>query len=121
MSGKVLAPPTAGGTARRLSTASATSESLSMSPSVAPPPADLMATSKGHALAAAMDVARHHVDHDSPGTPGTPADSVVTDRYAFAFDIDGVLIRGGKVIPQAVEAMKVLNGQNELGIKVQVT
>jgi len=41
-----------------------------------------------------------------------------TGKYALAFDIDGVLILGGKVMPQAIEAMKVLNGQNDLGIKV---
>jgi len=42
----------------------------------------------------------------------------VADDFAFAFDIDGVLIRGGRPIPEAIEAMKVLNGENEFGIKV---
>jgi ribonucleotide monophosphatase NagD (HAD superfamily) len=42
----------------------------------------------------------------------------VTDKFAFAFDIDGVLIRGGRPIPEAVEAMKVLNGKNPHGIKM---
>ncbi|KAK3395219.1 HAD-like domain-containing protein [Podospora didyma] len=42
----------------------------------------------------------------------------VADNFAFAFDIDGVLIRGGRPIPEAIEAMKVLNGENEFGIKV---
>ena len=51
--------------------------------------------------------------------PGTPQiDPDVVDNFAFAFDIDGVLIRGGRPIPEAVEAMKVLNGENEFGIKV---
>lgn len=56
----------------------------------------------------------------SPCTPITPAaaDPDVADNFAFAFDIDGVLIRGGKPIPEAVEAMKVLNGENEWGVKV---
>ena len=40
------------------------------------------------------------------------------DKYAYAFDIDGVLIRGGKPIPEAIETMKVLNGENQYGIKV---
>jgi hypothetical protein len=65
-------------------------------------------------------------DTESPLSPATPitapitpaADPDVADNFAFAFDIDGVLIRGGKVIPEAVEAMKVLNGENEWGIKV---
>ena len=44
-----------------------------------------------------------------------------TDTYAFVFDIDGVLIRGGEAIPEAIEAMKVLNGQNQYHVKMLVT
>jgi len=52
-------------------------------------------------------------------TPVTPAlDPDVADDFAFAFDIDGVLVRGGQAIPEAVEAMKVLNGENEYGIRI---
>lgn len=66
----------------------------------------------------------------SSATPSTPpsgpisptqaplSEDLVADSFAFAFDIDGVLIRGGRAIPEAVEAMKVLNGQNEYGIKM---
>ncbi|OCB86802.1 HAD hydrolase [Sanghuangporus baumii] len=36
----------------------------------------------------------------------------------FAFDIDGVLIRGQHVLPQAKRALKFLDGGNELGIKI---
>jgi HAD superfamily hydrolase (TIGR01456 family) len=51
--------------------------------------------------------------------PVTPAyDPDVADDFAFAFDIDGVLVRGGNPIPEAVEAMKVLNGENEYGIRI---
>ncbi|KAH8902293.1 HAD-superfamily hydrolase [Coniochaeta sp. PMI_546] len=51
--------------------------------------------------------------------PVTPAsDPDVADDFAFAFDIDGVLVRGGNAIPEAVEAMKVLNGENQYGIRV---
>lgn len=64
-------------------------------------------------------------DDASPATPTTPFTPMtdqdnndVADNFAFAFDIDGVLVRGGKPIPEAIEAMKVLNGENELGIKV---
>ncbi|KAI5956386.1 hypothetical protein KGF54_000861 [Candida jiufengensis] len=38
--------------------------------------------------------------------------------YAFCFDIDGVILRGPNTIPQAVEAMKLLNGDNKYKIKV---
>jgi HAD superfamily hydrolase (TIGR01456 family) len=51
--------------------------------------------------------------------PVTPAsDPDVADDFAFAFDIDGVLVRGGNAIPEAVEAMKVLNGENDYGIRI---
>ncbi|KAI3549694.1 HAD-superfamily subfamily IIA hydrolase [Colletotrichum paranaense] len=54
----------------------------------------------------------------SPVTPSIRVDAPVADSFAFAFDIDGVLIRGGRAIPEAVEAMKVLNGENEYGIQI---
>ncbi|EGO55931.1 hypothetical protein NEUTE1DRAFT_131546 [Neurospora tetrasperma FGSC 2508] len=61
-------------------------------------------------------------DGDDDATPFTPMldpdSDNVADNFAFAFDIDGVLVRGGKPIPEATEAMKVLNGENEYGIKV---
>ncbi|PLN85562.1 putative phosphatase [Aspergillus taichungensis] len=40
------------------------------------------------------------------------------DQFAFAFDIDGVLMRGGKPIPEAVDALKYINGENPYGVKV---
>lgn len=70
-----------------------------------------------------MEIARYELDSfrsatSSPSTP--PLETLVTDKFAFAFDIDGVLIRGGKVIPEAIEAMKQLNGDNKYGIKMYV-
>lgn len=51
--------------------------------------------------------------------PITPVqEQEVADDFAFAFDIDGVLVRGGRPIPEAIEAMKVLNGENEFGVCV---
>lgn len=38
--------------------------------------------------------------------------------YAFCFDIDGVILRGPDTIPEAVEALKLLNGENKYNIKV---
>lgn len=55
---------------------------------------------------------------ETPGTPVSPEDIPTADTFAFAFDIDGVLVRGGKPIPAALEAMKVLNGDNEYGLRV---
>ncbi|SPO06394.1 probable phosphatase [Cephalotrichum gorgonifer] len=37
---------------------------------------------------------------------------------AFVFDIDGVLVQGDDLIPEARTVMEVLNGDNELGIKI---
>ncbi|KUI55481.1 hypothetical protein VP1G_02855 [Cytospora mali] len=58
---------------------------------------------------------------DSPASLASPLTGPVTpvpeqevaDEFAFAFDIDGVLVRGGSPIPEAIEAMKVLNGEND--------
>lgn len=106
---------------RRLSSQTAEESMLDgRSPTVVVPPKHLMAPSDAHETAAAMEMARHQLeDYSSPmSPPTTPPETTVTDKYAFAFDIDGVLIRGGRPIPEAVEAMKVLNGQNQWGIKV---
>lgn len=56
---------------------------------------------------------------ESPASPiSPPLDQSVADSFVFAFDIDGVLVRGGKAIPEAIEAMNVLNGDNEYGVRM---
>lgn len=84
------------------------------------PPQHLMAPSDAHGIAASIELARQELEAlDDPFADlETPPESNVTDKYAFAFDIDGVLIRGGRPIPEAIEAMKVLNGQNQYGIQM---
>ena len=112
------APPQSG--IRRLPSVTATREDLVRGPSVVVPPKDMMAPSDGHETAATMEMAKYHLDDiiSDDSAPPTPAEVRVTDKFAYAFDIDGVLIRGGKPIPEAIEAMKMLNGQNELDLKV---
>ncbi|EMC99320.1 hypothetical protein BAUCODRAFT_399460 [Baudoinia panamericana UAMH 10762] len=108
-------------TMRRLSSQDATAAELNLrSPTVVVPPKHLMAPSDAHEVAAAMEMARLELeDVSSPlSSPETPPETSITDKYAFAFDIDGVLIRGGRPIPEAIEAMKVLNGKNAYGVKV---
>ncbi|KAI1199899.1 HAD-superfamily hydrolase [Nemania serpens] len=39
-------------------------------------------------------------------------------NMAFAFDIDGVLVQGDLLIPEGKRALQILNGDNELGIKI---
>lgn len=89
-------------------------------PTVVVPPSHLLNPGEINEVAAAMEMARLELEDggDVGDSPSTPPETTVTDKFAFAFDIDGVLIRGGRPIPEAVEAMKVLNGQNEWGIKV---
>lgn len=115
-----IAPPSAR-SLRRLSSDNATREDLIVGgPVVLAPPKHLMAPSDAHEVAASMELARHEVEEFRSATtsPRTPSETLVTDKFAFAFDIDGVLIRGGKVIPEAVDAFKMLNGGNDYGIKV---
>lgn len=45
-------------------------------------------------------------------------DHVRIASYAFCFDIDGVILRGPDTIPQAVDALRLLNGENKYNIKV---
>ena len=98
----------------------ATREDLATGPTVVVPPKHIMAPSNAHEIAAAIEMAKHSINEigSDQATPTTPPVSAVTDTYAFAFDIDGVLIRGGKPIPEAVEAMRMLNGSNGWGVKV---
>jgi HAD superfamily hydrolase (TIGR01456 family) len=107
---------------RRISSSDAVASrgDLSVGPTVVVPPKSLMAQSASHEVAESLEIARHEIDdlRSAQSTPESVPDTVVTDKYAYAFDIDGVLIRGGKVIPEAVDAMRMLNGDNSYGIKV---
>lgn len=113
-------------TTRRLSSLSANRADLFGGPTVVAPPQFVDKPGDGHATALAMELAKHRLaeaeEGESPDDSGpmTPEEGAVatTDKFAFAFDIDGVLIRGGEVIPEAIEAMKVLNGQNNYNIKM---
>jgi hypothetical protein len=79
-----------------------------------------MIPSNAHEVAASIELARRELEEFRYATtqPGSPAETLVIDKLAFAFDINGVLLRGGKAIPEAIEAMKMLSGDNEDGIKV---
>lgn len=114
---------------RRLSSKTAQREDLFSLPAVVAPPAHMDYPSEAHQTALAMEMAKHRLaegSYDSTSSDSTAAttpdpDQIpITDKYAFAFDIDGVLVRGGEVIPEAIEAMKMLNGQNQFQTKVYV-
>ena len=111
---------------RRLSSIDATYADLVMGPSVVLPPKHVRDVDNEHETATALELAKHRLSFLSSGessetvstAPSTPPETSATDAFAFAFDIDGVLIRGGRPISEAVEAIKVLNGQNKYDIKV---
>jgi hypothetical protein len=122
---------------RRLSSMTATEREIKEGgPVVVVPERMMLQRAQSHhgGFAASMETARNELaaidleeeallspaslSPETPGSPITPADMPTTDSFAYAFDIDGVLIRGGRPIPEAIEAMKVLNGENEYGIKV---
>lgn len=44
--------------------------------------------------------------------------STAAKNMAFVFDIDGVLVHGDRLIPEGRRVLEILNGDNELGIKV---
>ena len=120
MTSQTLSPPKRH--VRKLSSATTTPGDLHNGPTVVVPPENLDLPGQAHETATALEIAKHKLANRELtrelSTPITPPETDVTDTYAFAFDIDGVLVRGGKAIPEAIEAMKVLNGQNELGIKM---
>ena len=122
---------------RRLSSMTATEREIKEGgPVVVVPERMMLQRAQSHhgGFAASMETARNELaaidleeeallspaslSPETPGSPITPADMRTTDSFAYAFDIDGVLIRGGRPIPEAIEAMKVLNGENEYGMKV---
>lgn len=46
------------------------------------------------------------------------AKTAAAKNMAFAFDIDGVLVHGDRLIPEGKRVLEILNGDNELGIKI---
>lgn len=79
---------------------------------------DLPNLSKSHMANPHEEVCSSSEESLQVPTPLSTPPDVTKDDFAFAFDIDGVLIRGGKAIPEALEAMKYINGENPYGIKV---
>ncbi|OAL49542.1 phosphatidyl synthase-like protein [Pyrenochaeta sp. DS3sAY3a] len=77
-----------------------------------------------------------HYPSDAPARPGMPPIQASRDilasqmqdlsgekvraakDMAFVFDIDGVLVHGDRLIPEGQRVLEILNGDNELGIKI---
>jgi HAD superfamily hydrolase (TIGR01456 family) len=77
-----------------------------------------------------------HSEDSRPSRPGMPPVQATRDilssqmqdisshetaaakDMAFAFDIDGVLVHGDRLIPEGKRVLQILNGDNGLGIKI---
>lgn len=108
---------------RRLSSVTARLDEISIGSPTIVPPRHLRTFSDAHKAVAGLELVKNRLRSLSAGipiqsVPSAPPKTFVTDKYAFAFDIDGVLVRGGEAIPQAITAIKILNGENEYGVKV---
>lgn len=113
----------------RLSSMDAERADLYGGPSVSMPPKHLMASPLDKVPTIDSDSDRSQSEEDvlssedeqALATPMTVPQMTVSDDFALAFDIDGVLIRGGEAIPEAVEAIKYINGDNPYGVQVYVS
>lgn len=94
-------------------------------PNVVPPPKHLMASTSDH-ISKLSEMTKQHAEaeissEDDTSLVNTPMSTppiITSDDFALAFDIDGVLIKGGKPIPEAIDTMKYINGDNPYGVKV---
>ncbi|KAJ5808428.1 phosphatase [Penicillium riverlandense] len=111
---------------RRLNSLDAARADLYGGPNVGLPPKHLMASFSHDHDIPAPEMTKSPTDdevsseEESPqvATPLSTPPMITSDDFALAFDIDGVLIRGGQPIPAAVDAMKYINGENPYGITV---
>lgn len=115
-------PPESPTSPRRLDHSNLLSDAIAFGNKAATvvPPHRIEESGEDHEVASMMELARRQLEGLTTAQPSAkvPSKTSMTDVYAFAFDIDGVLVKGGEPIPQAVQAMKMLNGHNNHGIKV---
>lgn len=92
-------------------------------------PSHLMAPTHIHDIATLEKMAHYHADDEVTSAKDYPSVSgplknppmVTSNDFALAFDIDGVFIRGGQPLQEAVKAMRYINGENPWGIKVSAS
>lgn len=94
-------------------------------PNVVVPPKYLMAPSGDGDFIPSVKKTKNHEEavfseeeYFQPDTPLSTPPMTTSNDFALAFDIDGVLLRGGNPIPEAVDAMKYINGENPFGMRV---
>ena len=114
-----MAAPTA--SVRRLSSADAKRCDLYSGPTVIAPPENMKPPCDANGTATRLERARKSID-ESASDRATPEaeqpDPSSTDKFAIAFDIDGVLLKGGKALPESIGAMKYINGDNPYGVRM---
>lgn len=108
----------------RLNSLDADRTDLFGGPNVAVPPQHLMSPTTPHPSTTAEMTIQNTHETGSAGAELTKSlhhpPNVTSDDFALAFDIDGVFVKGGKPIPEAIQAMKYINGDNPYGVKVYV-
>ncbi|KAJ6011254.1 hypothetical protein N7451_002666 [Penicillium sp. IBT 35674x] len=114
-----------GSQSARLSSLDADRADLYGGPNVVVPPKYLMAPSGDGDFIPSVKNTKNHEEAVSSeeeyfqtDTPLSTPPMTTSNDFALAFDIDGVLLRGGNPIPEAMDAMKYINGENPFGMRV---
>lgn len=108
---------------RRLSSVDANRSDLYNGPIVIGPPENVKEPCDTDETATELERAKRSLDEAASDSgvsevgPEHP-DLRITDKFAIAFDIDGVLVKGGKALPVSLDAMKYINGSNPYGVKM---
>lgn len=106
---------------RRMSAADAKRCDLYSGPIVLTPFENLKASSGSHETATSLEEAKLSLDETTSNKDFSEIehpDENTTDKFAIAFDIDGVLMKGGKPLPTSVDAMRYINGHNPHKMKM---
>lgn len=108
---------------RRVSSADAGRSDLYNGPIVVTPPEDLEERCDADDIATALERAKTSLEETASdvGTPEPEPERPgvrITDKFAIAFDIDGVLVKGAKALPRSFEALRYINGKNPWGLKM---
>lgn len=106
---------------RRLSNADAKRSDLYEGPIVLTPLEKLKFPCDADKTATSFEEAKLSLDEsasDQDFSEVEHPDENTTDKFAIAFDIDGVLMKGGKPLPASVDAMRYINGDNPYKMKM---
>lgn len=108
---------------RRLSSIDASRSDLYNGPIVVDPAENFEETCDADSTAIGLERAKRSLDETASDSgisevEAEHPDLGITDKFAIAFDIDGVLVKGGNPLPAASDAMRYINGKNPYGVKM---